>query len=50
MDLMFKVAADATALPDKVFDELCDADCAAAFEAMTGFFMRAGFLRAAGTS
>lgn len=44
-DVCFRVAADACSQPDRVFDELDGQDAAKVVELMTGFFVKAGFIR-----
>lgn len=44
-DTSMKVAADSCGQPDKVFDEMDGRDVAKVLELMTGFFVKAGFLR-----
>lgn len=45
-DTLLRVAADASGQPDRVFDEMDAEDSSAIVELMTGFFVKAGFLRA----
>lgn len=44
-DVLLRVASDACGVPDRVFDEMDAEDTSALLELMTGFFVKAGFLR-----